>query len=101
MVAIKDFGIPSCCMNCEMFRVPDGEVVPRCVITGHIIDSSDEYLDKRADDCPLVEIITCKDCKHKVFLASDGKGNTTYMCDKHCKNITNEDYYCADGERRK
>lgn len=62
MIAIKDFGMPSCCMNCEMFRVLDGEVAPRCVITGHIIGSSDEYLDKRADDCPLVEIEQPEDC---------------------------------------
>lgn len=58
-------------------------------------------MEERASDCFLTEIVTCKDCEHKVFLASDSKGNTTYMCDKHCKNITDEDFYCRDGERKK
>lgn len=55
MVAIKDFGMPTCCMNCNMFRVLDGDIRPQCAITETYIDDSDEYLDKRADDCPLVE----------------------------------------------
>ena len=47
-------------MNCDMFRVFDGEIRPQCAITETYID---DYLDKRAPNCPL-GIITCKDCKY-------------------------------------
>lgn len=53
---------------------------------------------KRADDCPLVEIITCKDCKY--YREDDDTGH----CTNHtCEDITfwcHDDYYCADAERR-
>ena len=54
MSEIKE--IPSCCMNCDMFRVFDGQ----CSITETYVD---DYLDKRAPNCPL-GIVTCKDCKY-------------------------------------
>lgn len=50
--------IPSCCLNCDMFRVFDGEIRPQCAITNTYID--DYLIDKRAPNCPL-GIVTCKD----------------------------------------
>ena len=43
MSEIKE--IPNCCMNCDMFRVFDGETRPQCSITETYID---DYLDRRA-----------------------------------------------------
>ena len=46
-------------------------------------------------DCPLVEIVTCKDCKHCRFELVEGI--LYYWCDKDDR-VTSEDFYCADGE---
>lgn len=51
---------------------------------------------KIRDDCPLVEIITCKDCRHR-----DPE-------DKYCdcghligwSSPREDDWYCADSERK-
>lgn len=88
MIAIKEMEMPSCCMNCNMFRVLDGQARPQCAITETYIDDSDEYLDKRADDCPLVEIVTCKDCKH----------NCKNICGVDGSRVT-DNFHCAGGER--
>lgn len=88
MVAVKGMKMPSCCMNCNMFRVLDGQVRPQCAITETYIDDSDEYLDKRADDCPLLEIVTCKDCKY----------NCKNICGVDGSRVT-DNFHCAGGER--
>ena len=86
----------SCCMNCYMFRVFDGQ----CAITETYID---DYLDKRAPNCPL-GIVTCKDCKYwnkKTELCkhlSDAMGRTE---DAYYTVHTGADFYCEDSERRK
>lgn len=108
MIAIKDMEMPKSCKDCEFSRshYEFGEYYSFCEFDKQAQNKLHEWLrnllpaDGKATYCPLVEIITCRDCKHKVFLASDGKGNTTYMCDRHCKNITNDAFYCANGERR-
>ena len=41
---------------------------------------------KILDDCPLVEIVTCKDCKHN---------------DEDTCYIDGLDYFCSSGERGK
>ena len=46
------------------------------------------------DSCPLVEIITCKDCK---YWHDDG---ITTTCDKNIGHGFPKDHYCADAERR-
>ena len=53
MVGIKDFGMPSCCMNCEMF---DGEY-GNCDIIGDTQDFEYQWNENRPFDCPLVEAI--------------------------------------------
>jgi hypothetical protein len=55
----------------------------------------------RPDDCPLVEIVTCKDCKHwdkewTPNVPDDKEYHYCWMMD--CN--TSEDFYCADAERR-
>ena len=86
----------NCCMNCDMFRVFDGQ----CAITNTYID---DYLDRRAPNCPL-GIVTCKDCKYwnkETELCkhwSDAMGRTE---DAYYTVCTGADFYCGDGERRK
>lgn len=66
----------------------------RCDLTG---------LYNREDCCPLVEIITCKDCEHHKYYVTaknkDGSERKMIACLKHAKEVS-EDYYYADGERR-
>lgn len=79
MVAIKDMEMPKNCNECPYS-------CDYCVLTGEWVSDTEQIRDK---NCPLVEIVTCKDCKHK-----RGGG---------CRNfshIINDDFYCADAERR-
>ena len=50
MVAIKDFGMPSCCENCNMCDNRDLDTFYCCITL------NDVNIDKKAHDCPLVEI---------------------------------------------
>lgn len=43
----------------------------------------------RDDDCPLIEVVTCKDCKHNYEDTCDIDG--LVVCD---------DYFCANGKRK-
>lgn len=49
MVAIKHFGMPSCCDNCDMFEWTDKS----CIIT---YTRCENPFDDKNDDCPLIEI---------------------------------------------
>ena len=68
----------------------------RCKCCNAIIGHHEEYGEyktKRHSDCPLVEIITCKDCKF--WVTDDGN---PYCADTG--NLTDKDYFCAGAERR-
>lgn len=67
MIGIKDFGMPSCCNNCEMSSCK-GWGNFYCDITLEEIDMDS---DKRDKDCPLVEAIP-KD-QYKTRLKADLK----------------------------
>ena len=87
----------NCCMNCDMFRVFDGEIRPQCAMTNTYIDG---YADKRAPNCPL-EYITCKDCKYWNKETeycdhwSDVMGRTE---DAYYTVHTGADFYCEDAK---
>lgn len=59
MVGIKDFGMPSCCGNCEMSCCKRLETF-YCVITLQDVDIDSGERDM---DCPLVEIKESEDGK--------------------------------------
>lgn len=93
MIAIKGMEeLPSCCRHCPCSD--DSQ----CNLTTQYND-----LKGRPADCPLVEIVTCKDCKHhEAILAAkniDGSKKVLHVCQRH-GNIVSEDYYCADGARK-
>ena len=97
MSEIKE--IPSCCMNCDMFRVFDGEIRPQCAITETYID---DYLDKRAPNCPL-GIVTCKDCKHwnkKTEYCKHWSDTIGQTEDAYYTVNTGADFYCEYAERK-
>ena len=69
MVGIKDFGMPSCCENCEMCSC-NGYGEFYCDITLKIVDIEDES--QRHADCPLIEdIVERSEYEKAVNLCSD------------------------------
>lgn len=88
MIAIKEMKMPKCChWDCPLAREDGGA----CMIDAY--DSKTDTKKKRASDCPLVEIVTCKDCKY--WVTDDG----TPYCGNFC-GMTNENDYCSWAERR-
>ena len=86
MVAVKDTEMPKSCALCERF-------LGACRYT----DFGD-YQTEKNPSCPLVEIITCKDCKH-CYPDEDGRG---YHCerDSNVRFSVHGDFYCAGAVRK-
>ncbi len=87
MVANKRMKMPKRCADCPNEVFFDYYI---CCETNEIIDKN-ERLKKRLGNCPLVEIVTCKDCKY---------WNTFDEYCKYINNFTNKDFYCAGGEKK-
>jgi hypothetical protein len=77
MIAVKGMEMPKSCALCERFE-------GTCKYT----DFGD-YQTKRNPSCPLVEIVTCKDCKF----------NDNNTCTIDGFGVA-DDYFCAGGKRR-
>ena len=82
MIAIREINMPENCMDCPLF---DGEYGDCNIIEETKADAAEE----RAENCPLAEIVTCKDCKHNYEDTCDFDG--LGVCD---------DYFCANGKRK-
>lgn len=87
MIALKGIKMPQNCSECS-FKAND-------YVCG-LLDCafSCNHFTERNYNCPLVEIVTCKDCKH---WHDDGIMTT---CDKNIGNGFPRDYFCAYGERK-
>ena len=86
MIAIKGMEMPKSCSDCDFCH-------------GHICKrTGTDIITNLKGNCPLVEIVTCKDCKH-YYPDEDGRG---YHCEKSdTERIpTCADFYCIHGERR-
>ena len=102
MIVIKNTKMPKGCQHCMHFRKH---------IFGNGIDYSyscmlgaTEFpmpwirqMEERASDCPLVEIVTCKDCKHCCHITDTPK---VLLCEKHNCQQVSKNFCCKDGERR-
>lgn len=88
MVAI-DMEMPKCChWDCPLCNEDGGA----CILGAY--EPKTDTKKERANDCPLVEIITCKDCKNYVKGALDEE-----ICLRG-HELIHENFYCADAERR-
>lgn len=91
MVAIKDMEMPDSCDDCPFAvdeETNDYGSFCKCGIlddyeTINLLEHS------KHPNCPLMEIITCKDCKH----------NDEGSCDMDGYGVK-DDYYCASAKRR-
>lgn len=91
MIAIN-MEMPKCChWDCPLAREDGGA----CMLGAY--DPKTDTKKERAKDCPLVEIVTCKDCKYNVK-----NGENTTMCDIGHRFYLREHstFYCADAERK-
>jgi hypothetical protein len=96
MIGIKGMEMPNDCMECNFcnhIKSNDYGTYGDCVILGDN-ERMNLLLHQKHSDCPLVEIVTCKDCKH---WHDDGIITT---CDKHIGHGFPRDHFCADAERR-
>ena len=82
MIAIRNMEMPKRCLDCPLF---DGEYGD-CNIIG---ETKADATEERAENCPLVEIVTCKDCKSECTEKNGEKFSET-----------RPDFFCADAERR-
>ena len=99
MIAIKGMEMPSDCMECMFcnhIKNNDYGSYGDCAILGDN-ERMNLLLHKKHSNCPLVEIVTCKDCKYNVK-----SGKNTTMCDIGHRFYMRDHrtFYCADGERR-
>ena len=92
MVAIKDMKMPKSCTECPMTH-EDKQSRDLCEFT-YLNVTYEVRKNLKHSDCPLVEIVTCKDCKY----TRQNDDNDRY-CDLNGRYY-DPDYYCADAERR-
>lgn len=107
MIAIKGIEeIPTDCKKCPLVAAkgsPKEPFSPMICVAIWAITHEIKYCigGKIRDDCPLVEVVICKDCKYY-----RNKGNKYSYCTKRLNidSITDRyrelDYYCADAERK-
>jgi len=88
MIALKGIKMPQNCSECQ-FKAND-------YVCG-LLDCafSCNHFKERNYNCPLVEIVTCKDCKYCDFDDSD----QTFFCNTY-GNIVCSSHFCSDAERR-
>ena len=102
MIAIKGMEMPESCIDCPFVKAEGTKFF--CSRIMKYIDK--DNLGNKHDDCPLVEIVTCKDCKHwdkcsvpRVLDEDDEDEKEYRYC--HLEDFnTAEDYFCAYGERK-
>ena len=92
MIAIKGMEMPERCAKCKFCineRTNDYGSFGECSLLKRKKVNCLAW--SRDDSCPLVEIVTCKDCK---------KMDTRYSYCGVIGNITDKDFYCASAKRR-
>ena len=89
MIAIKEMNIPKRCEECKFCLrqgTNDYGSFGECLLQKSRVNCLNS---SRDTDCPLVEIVTCKDCKH----------NYEDTCDFDGLGVCDE-YFCANGKRK-
>ncbi|WP_027438725.1 hypothetical protein [Lachnospira multipara] len=91
MIAIKNMKVPERCAKCKFCineRTNDYGSFGECSLLKR--KKVNCLVWRRDDSCPLVEIVTCKDCTY----------NNENTCDLNGYGI-NDDYFCTCAERKK
>lgn len=100
MILIKGMEPPKCCADC--FAYDDMYDYPTCLITSRSKGYNFHVSDSCMDDCPLQQIIFCKNCKwskpHEYFEGELTCTNTEYFDLEYGYMVVNDDFFCAKGE---
>lgn len=96
MVAVN-MEMPKSCSQCPLC-IEDKYADMTCVLLCEEWEESNYNENHRDENCPLAEIVTCKDCKY--YRVEDDDEYCTNHTIKDNKFWVREDYFCADGERR-
>lgn len=83
MIAIPNIDMPKRCELCPCSYYSEGALSDICQVTDKPIT------DGKPTDCPLIEIVTCGECKHYAF----GSCSKLHL-------VTDPENFCSDGERR-
>ena len=88
MIAIPNMEKPKSCEDCQFLSL-DGVVTDDNEWVSYEICEVAEQLIKEDITCPLINIVTCGECKHYDF----------GLCSK-LHLITSPENFCSDGERK-
>lgn len=75
------------CGECDLWS--------NCFYPKNPYTEKDDYI---ADDCPIIDIVTCEECKHRD--PEDKKCDCGQMERQGCIFPVADDYFCKYGERR-
>lgn len=93
-ILIDGMDMPKYCIYCPLF---DGENEAECKANAKA-NPKEGYCFERRSDCPLVEIVKCKDCKY--HFTHKCNGIVTEICDigNSCGDADHD--FCSYGERK-
>ena len=92
MVVLKEMEPQTDCQKCP-FMATDGMMCLALWATKHEVRHC--VSEKILDDCPLEEVINCKDCKHRKKVKDDWG----YYCE-YTNMVMDDDEFCSSGERK-
>ena len=91
MIAIPNMSKPKMCGECDLWS--------NCFYPKNPYTEQDDYI---APDCPLIEIVTCEECKWSKTYYVKADNSTRLCCDNYSgldKDVDPSDF-CPYGERR-
>lgn len=96
MVAIKDREMPRCCVTYDS----DNDNYIGCPFYKICECRETIKTNFKPTNCPLVEIVTCKECEHSRTCVIEEKTHRFCNCEKHRLQEVTDDYFCGDGEMK-
>lgn len=112
MIAIPNMEMPKSCGECEFNYNLEGGSYEWCECV--ILHDDINQFDTRRTDCPLIEIVTCGECKHRpikddpdgedygfnIVEPTDGDDLCPYLVEDGWYSwMPNDNFYCGRGER--
>ena len=94
MIAI-DMEMPKSCGDCPIRLYVGGFQMES--ICNKTYTKCEKPFEKRNYDCPLKEIVTCKECEHSMEIAKASKGNelTTILVYRKFERGVSNNFFCA------
>lgn len=97
MIAIPNMDKPQNITRCS-YKINPEEC--KCIYTDKVFEETLALiLDHPCPDCPLIEIVTCKECKYSKIYALQSDAPMKRWCHKgHFPKEVTDGYYCGDGK---